>query len=460
MTSRRLIGLVLIILVMLHGTTAIAQGGRIITPVDRPMWAVKRANLRSGAGTQYGKVGLLEIGQRIRVTGETGDWLRVQLQGGGTAFVYAPLLSSSAPPGGEGREVITYNNARYQGEVRGGREHGRGTMTWDDGSRYEGDWRDGKRHGQGILTWKGEGEYAGREGRYEGGWRDDRHHGHGVKVWPDGGRYVGQWQGGEHHGQGTKRWPEGARYQGQWQAGKVHGRGTYTWPDGGRYEGDFVDGKMHGRGKYVSADGKVAEGEWAGGQLARRSAPPSRRQRSAAAGREAAPQAGREYWGAYVEVDRLVIRGGRIQKSGDVVWSIVWNAGTPQQALEAVLESCTERFGQYCDSGWLHSEEPRSSDNYVHYRMDLELFSTAAHRLPDKYPDHPVVKAHFAGYGDLLVTPLRCVAVGDESSRSPARGDYVSRYGNTETEAVQSGINYTTPVLRERPLLTVQCNAQ
>ena len=85
--------------VLLHAAAppAIAQGNIAITPVDRTMRAAKRANLRSGPGTTFDKVGVLETGQQVRVTGETGDWLRVRLPGGRTAFVYASLLAIVAP---------------------------------------------------------------------------------------------------------------------------------------------------------------------------------------------------------------------------------------------------------------------------------------------------------------------------------------------------------------------------
>ena len=73
-----------------------AQGHDVITPVDRPIQAIKRANLRSGPGTSFDKVGLLEPGEQVWVTGEAGDGLRVRLPSGRTAFVYAPLLGSVA----------------------------------------------------------------------------------------------------------------------------------------------------------------------------------------------------------------------------------------------------------------------------------------------------------------------------------------------------------------------------
>ena len=51
------------------------------------MRAAKRANVRGGPGTSLDNVGVLELGERVRVTGELGDWLRIRLSGGRTAFV-------------------------------------------------------------------------------------------------------------------------------------------------------------------------------------------------------------------------------------------------------------------------------------------------------------------------------------------------------------------------------------
>lgn len=68
-----------------------------VASADLTMWAAKRSNLRSGPGTDHAKVGLLEIGDEVQVTGEIGDWLRIQAPGGGDAFVWAPLLTEEGP---------------------------------------------------------------------------------------------------------------------------------------------------------------------------------------------------------------------------------------------------------------------------------------------------------------------------------------------------------------------------
>ena len=68
-----------------------------VEPVDRVMQAVKRSNLRSGPGITHDRVGLLDIGDEVRVTGEVGDWLRIEAPGGGEAFIYGPLLAEVTP---------------------------------------------------------------------------------------------------------------------------------------------------------------------------------------------------------------------------------------------------------------------------------------------------------------------------------------------------------------------------
>ena len=68
-----------------------------VEPADATMWALKRSNIRSGPGTDHAKVGLLDVGDEVQVTGETGDWLRIDAPGGSEAFVYGPLLGEEAP---------------------------------------------------------------------------------------------------------------------------------------------------------------------------------------------------------------------------------------------------------------------------------------------------------------------------------------------------------------------------
>ena len=242
-----------------------------VMKVDRDMWAAKRSNLRSGPGTEHGKVGLLEVGEKVRVTGEIErDWLQIEMAGGGKAFVYAPLLANAAPrtaPAPLGpkpiyRKVTYKDGSRYRGEFRNGKRTGRGTFTWSNGDRYEGEWRNNKRTGRGTYTWP-------NGNRYEGEWRNNKRIGRGTLTWSNGNRYVGEFRNDERTGQGTFTWPSGHRYRGDFVNGARTGHGTYTWPNGNRYVGEFRNGKRTGWGKYTYADGSVEEGEWRNGKLVR-----------------------------------------------------------------------------------------------------------------------------------------------------------------------------------------------
>ena len=90
---------------------------------------------------------------------------------------------------GKGHLTVSGAGATYQGGMAGGKPHGHGTLTWDDGSHYDGEWRDSERHGRGTYTWA-DGD------RYEGEWRDSAPHGHGTFTKADGDRYEGEWRDG------------------------------------------------------------------------------------------------------------------------------------------------------------------------------------------------------------------------------------------------------------------------
>ena len=77
-----------------------------VAPADRMMQAKTRTNVRSGPSTDHAKIGLLEAGDEVRVTGEAGEWLRIEAAGG-TAFVRGSLLveaGSRKPEPGSGEK--------------------------------------------------------------------------------------------------------------------------------------------------------------------------------------------------------------------------------------------------------------------------------------------------------------------------------------------------------------------
>ena len=56
------------------------------------------------------------------------------------------------------KTIIFPDETKYVGEVKNGKPHGKGTLTYPDkGGKYVGQWKNGKYHGQGELTfWHGD----------------------------------------------------------------------------------------------------------------------------------------------------------------------------------------------------------------------------------------------------------------------------------------------------------------
>ena len=188
---------------------------------------------------------------------------------------------------GEGRLVRRFASgtvSEYEGQMRDGKIHGRGTIIYADGNRYEGAWQDGRAHGRGIYTWSdgsryegewrdaemhGRGTYTSADGRhYEGEWRDNMYHGWGIQTLPEGHRYEGEWRDDKTHGRGTMTFSDGSRYEGQWRAGMWEGRGSMTYPSGDRYEGQWRGNKPHGHGTFAEkSSGRHYKGVWRDGCL-------------------------------------------------------------------------------------------------------------------------------------------------------------------------------------------------
>ena len=92
---------------------------------------------------------------------------------------------------GEARGV-----AKYQGEFRAGKKHGKGIKEWissiNRGDRYEGEFANDRKEGIGSYTWSSSGPFAGE--RYIGGFQNDMRSGYGTYEWPSGDRYEGNWK--------------------------------------------------------------------------------------------------------------------------------------------------------------------------------------------------------------------------------------------------------------------------
>jgi len=92
--------------------------------------------------------------------------------------------------------------AQYLGEFKGGRKHGKGAKTWQNGDRYEGDFVEDRKEGTGMYVWGRGSEWRGQ--RYTGGYVADRRHGYGVYEWPNGERIAGPWEDDRYTGPPTQ----------------------------------------------------------------------------------------------------------------------------------------------------------------------------------------------------------------------------------------------------------------
>ena len=75
--------------------------------------------------------------------------------------------------------------AEYVGELENG-NHGKGSITYENGEIYEGEWKEGLKEGLGSLT-------SPNGSKYEGEWKNDKMEGQGNYTWPNGKKYEGEW---------------------------------------------------------------------------------------------------------------------------------------------------------------------------------------------------------------------------------------------------------------------------
>ena len=113
-----------------------------------------------------------------------------------------------------------------------------------------------------------QGDADGEEAKYEGQHRDGRPHGRGVLTFANGDRYVGEFADGEIGGRGTMHLANGDVYggDGEFDSRGFQGCGLYIRANGDRYLGQFRDGRFHGRGTYEWAEGVAATCDWRDGE--------------------------------------------------------------------------------------------------------------------------------------------------------------------------------------------------
>mmetsp|Transcript_36863 Transcript_36863/g.88724 ORF Transcript_36863/g.88724 Transcript_36863/m.88724 type:complete len:283 (+) Transcript_36863:52-900(+) len=151
-----------------------------------------------------------------------------------------------------------FGNA-YEGQWKQDRQHGQGTIKWEDGSIFEGTFANGDKNGEGRFSWADGSTFSGQFAR-------NVMNGRGTYKWADSMQYSGQWSNNVMQGGGEMWWPDGRHFKGQFMNGHSHGEGTMSWPDGREYRGQWAFGKQHGVGFMTDDKLKISsKTEWNGG---------------------------------------------------------------------------------------------------------------------------------------------------------------------------------------------------
>lgn len=133
-------------------------------------------------------------------------------------------------------------------------------FTWEPAAgNWPGVTPEGFAHGSGRVSWRvpGAASYDPRTTHhsYEGNLKDGRFHGQGRLSYRDGAFYAGTWNMGALQGQGTHLDALGNRYEGEFLDGQPHGDGVYRAAEGWTYTGPFKLGQRDGAGKVVEPGG-------------------------------------------------------------------------------------------------------------------------------------------------------------------------------------------------------------
>lgn len=179
------------------------------------------------------------------------------------------------------------NGAIYTGQMRNENRHGKGTITYTDGTTLQAEWaNDIITNGYAVIKWKYGRSYEGNiiDGHIQGkgtfyennssyyiatftkasvqdAFLTHKITGKGVHV-NSNGRYEGDLEGGVKTGKGTFTGSNGLKYEGSFKNGRYHGKGTLIEADKSKYIGNWLDGVRHGEGEQFLADGEMYRGNW------------------------------------------------------------------------------------------------------------------------------------------------------------------------------------------------------
>ena len=240
-----------------------------VTPADRAMQTRARAAIRSGPGTGHARIGVLEAGQSVRVTGMAGQWSRIEAPDGGAAFVHASRL---VPPAPQQRDPAADLKPKCADMNRGAtcwRELAdpQGCHFWYDyhnpavGWVWSGGCQAAVADGSGVLTATSAGGSAELFGAFSSG----RMQGMWIIRYADGRIDRGPYLDGRRHGEWRDRHANGRVNEGHYINGLRHGPWVDRYASGSSLEYEYNRGSVDGLpGVYVTGAGERRPGRWSG----------------------------------------------------------------------------------------------------------------------------------------------------------------------------------------------------
>lgn len=173
-------------------------------------------------------------------------------------FTYHGTITNSEgiKPTGVGTIHINHDST-YQGEVKEGLPHGKGTLKTPDAT-YTGMFKDGNIYGMGKKTTSA--------GTMEGFFDDEDIIGKGKFVFSSGSIYEGEFKDGLPHGEGILKKLDGTVLDGTFRKGNFV-KGKLTMSDGSFIIGKFKNGQIDGTCKLGIEGGEVRFAKYRNGEL-------------------------------------------------------------------------------------------------------------------------------------------------------------------------------------------------
>ena len=293
---------------------------------SKPIVDTKTANTKSSPSTQPSSpTSLSQISENFNPRISPGSSLTIGSEASSPGSTISSIYSESStspekdevpspeitiiPPLETIAEEKSYplcKEERYQGDLLLNRDllhkekanipHGKGKITYQDGSTYVGEFSHGKRHGFGkikligttdIWAWCFDSKPPTTLSQkitidklyldFEGEWlNDEMYKGSFIQHFDSEFdepsfrfKYTGEVKDLSPHGTGTIEYPSKpswdtkditiVKYSGQWKNGVAHGEGELLYSNGRLYKGSFSNGKRHGLGfmTYANIDRNV-----------------------------------------------------------------------------------------------------------------------------------------------------------------------------------------------------------